>query len=200
MGHVYRITNLINGKLYIGLTTTTLEKRWKKHIKDATVSNRPHAIHNAIRKYGAESFFITSLFETNDLKTLNHVEKMMIESNNSMYPNGYNLHGGGNAHSISEYTRLLMSVAQRGKKQSEETKTKRSVRLSGRKQPLHLVEQRAKSRSRPIIELQSGRTFESINSAAKYLGIKARGISKNLHGQSNHYFGFKFKFMENICK
>ena len=120
MGCVYKITNTVNGKLYIGLTTSTIENRWKKHVKDALVSNRPHAIHNAIRKYGVQAFIIESLIETDNLITLNEVEKKMIECNNSMYPSGYNLHSGGNAHAVSERTRLLMSAVQRGKKQSDE--------------------------------------------------------------------------------
>ena len=32
MGFIYKITNLINNKVYIGLTTETIEKRWKSHI------------------------------------------------------------------------------------------------------------------------------------------------------------------------
>ena len=35
MGNIYKITNLINGKMYIGLTTHDIDKRWHNHIKDS---------------------------------------------------------------------------------------------------------------------------------------------------------------------
>lgn len=53
---VYKITNKLNGKVYIGQTTEGIEKRWKRHcgyqINDGTY------FHNAIKKYGAENFTI----------------------------------------------------------------------------------------------------------------------------------------------
>ena len=33
MGYIYKITNNINGKVYIGKTTKTVEERWKGHLK-----------------------------------------------------------------------------------------------------------------------------------------------------------------------
>ena len=32
---VYKITNVLNGKIYIGITTRTLEERWQQHCYDA---------------------------------------------------------------------------------------------------------------------------------------------------------------------
>ena len=32
MGYIYQITNKINKKIYIGLTTKTIDKRWKEHV------------------------------------------------------------------------------------------------------------------------------------------------------------------------
>jgi group I intron endonuclease len=192
--------NTVNEKLYIGLTTGTIEARLKKHIKDAMTAKRPHAIHNAIRKHGPEHFIIESLFESDDLYSLNRAEEELIKSNNSLSPYGYNLHGGGNAHVVSDETRIKMSLVQRGKKQSEETRLKRSRKLAGRKMSKETLEKAAKARSKSVIEMVSGKTFESVNAAAKYFNIRARGISKNLHGKSNHYFGLNFKFMENLCR
>lgn len=51
---VYKITNKINGKLYIGQTTKTVQERFKKHIKDSFKEKRNSAINLAIRKYGTE--------------------------------------------------------------------------------------------------------------------------------------------------
>lgn len=60
MGYIYKITNDINNKVYIGLTTYDNPiMRWKKHIYnykiEGTLSNRP--LYNAMNKYGIEHFY-----------------------------------------------------------------------------------------------------------------------------------------------
>ncbi|NJO48118.1 MAG: hypothetical protein HC840_00215 [Leptolyngbyaceae cyanobacterium RM2_2_4] len=59
-------------------------------------------------------------------------EKQAIEDYGTLSPNGYNLHSGGNYHSISEETRKKMSIVQIGKKQSETTKEKKNKKLKNR--------------------------------------------------------------------
>ena len=53
-GYIYKIICLPTGKLYIGQTLRTIEKRWKRHIRDAKKGSE-HKFHRAIRKYGAEN-------------------------------------------------------------------------------------------------------------------------------------------------
>ena len=38
---IYKITNKINNKVYIGLTTQTVEKRWEQHLQAAFNDNHP---------------------------------------------------------------------------------------------------------------------------------------------------------------
>ena len=49
---VYCITNLTNGKRYVGWTNKTLEQRWKKHVSNALIRKRRFLLSEAIRKYG----------------------------------------------------------------------------------------------------------------------------------------------------
>ena len=59
MAYIYKITNTINGKMYIGKTELTIEKRFQQHCKDSQrdkMSNRP--LYKAMRKYGVEFFSI----------------------------------------------------------------------------------------------------------------------------------------------
>ena len=56
---VYKITNLINDKVYIGKTSSNPYKRWKEHVNVALnirKYQRRYIIHNAICKYGVDNF------------------------------------------------------------------------------------------------------------------------------------------------
>ena len=53
---IYKATNTANGKIYIGLTTLSLERRKIEHFWKANSSNKPYHFYNAIRKYGWNAF------------------------------------------------------------------------------------------------------------------------------------------------
>ena len=94
---VYRITNTINGKVYIGKTLQTAEARWAEHVYMAG-RNAPWAIHRAIRKYGAAAFRVEVLYRarTTDPRELNSMETFFIVLHQShVKGNGYNLTLGG---------------------------------------------------------------------------------------------------------
>ena len=57
---IYKITNIVNNKVYIGKTShSTVQERWKEHCSDAYKSNNTNRpLYSAIRKYGASSFQI----------------------------------------------------------------------------------------------------------------------------------------------
>lgn len=92
MGCIYKITNKINGKCYIGQTMKNDPvDRWKSHCSKKTDS----AIHLAIVKYGKNNFTLEVIDNTNTIDELNQLEIMYIKQFNSFYPNGYNLDEGG---------------------------------------------------------------------------------------------------------
>jgi transposase-like protein len=92
-GIIYKITNKVNGKSYIGQTRFTLEFRWRQHLhkKDNTY------FHNAIRKYGAENF-TKEILEECDVDKLNSREIFYIAKYNT-FKEGYNLTIGGEGNS-----------------------------------------------------------------------------------------------------
>lgn len=91
MGYIYKISNSINDKLYIGKTCTTLSNRWSHHISDYTKYD--WHLYRAMRKYGIENFSIELVEECEDNK-LNEQEQYWINYYNS-YNNGYNMTIGG---------------------------------------------------------------------------------------------------------
>jgi group I intron endonuclease len=92
---VYLIRNVFNGKVYVGQTSQTLEKRWAQHVLDATLGSTFH-IHNAIRKWKVKSFEITLLKECPTRKDADDTERLCIQSfrsNDRKF--GYNMTEGG---------------------------------------------------------------------------------------------------------
>ena len=88
-GIIYKITNKVNNKSYIGQTRYTLQFRWNQHLhkKDNTY------FHNAISKYGKDNFSLEILEEC-DVEKLNDREIFYIAKFDT-FNNGYNLTIGG---------------------------------------------------------------------------------------------------------
>lgn len=85
---VYKITNKINNKIYIGQTTETIEKRFKRHCGYQLNDNT--YLHRAMKKYGIENFIIEKIDEAKDQEELNEKEIYWIQHYQSnVY--GYNL-------------------------------------------------------------------------------------------------------------
>lgn len=95
--YIYKITNLINGKIYIGQTTLDPIQRFNKHWNEANCKNRPNNyFHNALLKYGKENFKIEILDTASSLEELNQKEREWIEKLNATDKEiGYNLQEGG---------------------------------------------------------------------------------------------------------
>lgn len=100
-GIIYKITNKINDKVYIGQTTNLLSNRIQQHENEAfrqhKYSNRK--LYRAIREYGIKNFEITEI-EKIPKEELDEREKFWINYYNSYY-NGYNGTTGGRANKSS---------------------------------------------------------------------------------------------------
>lgn len=89
---IYKITNKINNKVYIG-QSVHIERRWAEHCQDSSNS----VIAKAIKKYGKENFTFEVLeeYSEEDISKLDERENYFILLYNSIVPNGYN---------VTEYT------------------------------------------------------------------------------------------------
>lgn len=106
-GIVYLVTNKVNGKQYVGMTSQNLEDRWYYHCRG---KNKCRLLGNAINKYGHKSFIIEELASCKTFEDLKATETYLIEYLNTMSPNGYNLTNGGHVRGISsQETKDLIS-------------------------------------------------------------------------------------------
>lgn len=93
MLEVYLVTNKINRKQYVGITTRGTTQRWAVHLKDARGGSKYH-LHCAIRLYGVEHFTIQQLQLCQTLAELYAAEVAWIEKLGT-FVNGYNSTVGG---------------------------------------------------------------------------------------------------------
>lgn len=107
---IYKITNIINNKVYIG-QTNNWKKRWSTHVND---KQNGCLITRAIKKYGKENFEVKFLFENLSDDEANRLEKETIIKFNSKAPNGYNIREGGHDSKHSEDSKIKMSLAKKG--------------------------------------------------------------------------------------
>lgn len=99
MGYIYKITNTINNKVYVGQTIKSLQKRFTQHKNN---SNKPYfsqiVLYKAFNKYGIENFVFEKIEEVPN-EILDDREKYWIDYYDS-YFNGYNSTLGGRATSL----------------------------------------------------------------------------------------------------
>jgi group I intron endonuclease len=119
---IYKCTNIVNNKVYIGYTKKNLKKRISEH-KCFAKNNSDYLLHKAIRKYGFENFIWEVIFECFDEKyALNEAEPFFIKEFNCFYENGfgYNMtfggQGGMTGKTHSKEARQKMKIARQKSK------------------------------------------------------------------------------------
>jgi hypothetical protein len=122
---IYKITNLINGKVYIGQTTQKVAQRWIDHCCLKQYKHRS-ALREAIRKYGKESFKIETLNTVSSLEEANDLEISLISQYDCIAPKGYNLALGGRNYEHSESSKQKI-------KQYQISRMKSVIRLEDNK-------------------------------------------------------------------
>lgn len=126
---VYKITNKITGKVYIGITNQGAGARYRHHWYEARIGE-PAPIHRSMAKYGEENFTLEIIDFADTYEELKEKEKYWIKQYDSMNRDkGYNLTEGGDGtfgRMHSEETKDKIRQKATGRKVSEETKKKMS--------------------------------------------------------------------------
>lgn len=123
-GVIYKITNKINSKVYIGCTTKTIEERYSSHIHRCYKQKYRCKLYNSIRKYGKENFKIELLQEC-AIKDMYELEKKYIAQYDS-YKKGLNSTLGGEGflgytHSLTERKKIVKAIKEGGKSHKNKT-------------------------------------------------------------------------------
>lgn len=131
MVSIYKFTNLLNGKIYVG-STSNIVRRQREHKCHSQYSKHTYAFYNSIKKYGWESFMF-DVIEVCCPLLRNDRENHWINYYHTLDKRyGYNLISADN-HICTEETRQKRSTSRKGKKASLETRRKISEAGKGRK-------------------------------------------------------------------
>lgn len=204
---IYKITNKVNGKVYIGQTTRSIEKRWKEHINHKSHCS---ALHSAIVRYGAEKFCVEVIDVAASIDELNTKEAYWIEKYKSIAPYGYNLDSGGKNKIICQFTRDKMSKSRKGVSKphtgiprSEKTKEKISLANKGHPYYPGVLTEDGRKRISQAQSISVSRytkngeyidTFESATKAQQEIGVCSANITIVCKGRRKTAGGYVWRY------
>jgi len=128
---VYIIQNHINGHLYVGITSRTLQRRWSEHKNDCK-KGKDRSLYRAMRKYGIENFSIRAVDTADCWEDLCKKEMKLLKSVHA----AYNMTTGGDGkrgYKLSESTKEKLRAAHLGKTLSKEHREKLSEAKKGKR-------------------------------------------------------------------
>jgi len=132
MYSIYKVTNKVNNKFYIGITKRDIKRRLKEHMY-----NNDTGLSAPIKKYGIDNFIIETI---DTAKSFNEMEKKEINYIKELNPH-YNLSSGGTTcfqHSNTTKKKISKSLKKDGlMKWSDERKEYYSKMFSGKNNPMY---------------------------------------------------------------
>lgn len=207
---IYKITNKLDNKIYIGQTTRLLRVRWNEHCGKSENCKR---LNRAINKYGKDNFTIEQIDSADTLDELNLKEtKWITYFNSSNRKYGYNIELGGGNKFTGESTILKLKKRLHPSNYynwSEVMKNKKKVwsniNYKGPKSKEHCLNISKNCHTRRAVDqydLNGNfiKSFDTIQDASNYTGIKRNSISACCTGRTKTGRGFIWKYSKNLDK
>lgn len=206
---IYKITNKVNGKIYIG-QSIDIYRRWVQEKEGLCNSH----LLNAFKKYGTDNF-IFEILEECCIEELDEKEIYYISFYNSANPSkGYNkTFGGQENHFLSDETKRKISVKHKGKHLSEIAKKKLSKLKKGiptnqipwnkgKKASKEVREKLSISHKgqippnrKKVLCIETNIIYDSIAEATRKTGIHNSAICLVCNGKRNSAGGFHWQFI-----
>lgn len=187
-GCIYRITNLLNSKVYIGKTTHLFLKRFKKHLANAKFHRDNSQLGKAIRKHGEHNFYIGIIVDNVPTNFLDIFEQYWINYFDSLKA-GYNLTAGGDGGSRpwTAAQRKKMSEQRRGITVPPDVRIKISQALKAKPMSAEHKQKMTEARSklphpgaRKVRCVETGTILLSAKAAADWLSISTNSNILNV--------------------
>ena len=208
MPYIYKITNNLNGKIYIGKTNFTIEKRWKEHCNDyqkETLQKRP--LYSAMKKYGIENFSIEEVEQLESPQQAEEREKYWIEYYGS-FKYGYNATRGGDGKTYADYD-LIYSLWNEGKNNKEIQEITKydyltiSIALSNYNVSSEEKQRRGRINiQKPVAKLDKNtlqiiKVYSSVEEAYRDLQKQTSGhIAEVCKGKRKSAYGYSWKYLK----
>ena len=210
LAYIYKITNDINGKIYVGKTYDTIKKRWKEHCREwrkTRTEKRP--LYDAIKKYGIEHFNIEMIEETfnPEEREIYWIDKLRTYVGFDDCK-GYNGTLGGDSRKqidrdlVAETYLQIKTIKGTAKKFGIDVKTVQSV-VRERNLPVYTCV-RSKQVQQYDLDGQLVKTHLSIGEAKRYvfennlsaatIKIIENNISSCCNGRQKSAYGFMWQF------
>lgn len=215
MTKIYLITNLLDGKQYVGKTKYSLAHRFSQHCNNAYYNTY---IHNAIKKYGKENFKIEELCRCND-NNWQELEKFYIEFYHTYVDDGgYNLTRGGDANPMDD-PKIRLYLKQRLFEVNQTERARKTIMAYNNSEARKLQDKRTSIRQKGMYndnfkrynEQKSVRVgmveddkiikeFDSVADALRFLNKSTRDAGRllvyadkfNKNGKRAKFFGYSW--------
>lgn len=158
---IYKITNLINGKCYVGFGINP-KHRWHSHVYASKNENTKSLIAKAIRKYGKTAFIQEILYQSSDQKHCRQMETVFINECNSQCVEGYgyNISYGGEGELGNKSRTGMKHSPESIKKMSENRKGKGRGTNNAMANPIHKAKMLAATQDQKYRDSQSHKMKE----------------------------------------
>ncbi len=192
-GIIYKATNLINGKCYIGQTIKKLEQRKKEHLHHMKkkIGNRAyqdllfsgaHNFQEALYLYDPSNFKWEVIYECDEIM-LDMMETFKIMVNHAHYmKGGYNLTWGGDYNPMHDsIVRKKISISNTGRKHTDDARRKMSEAQTGKKMSSETKNKLSKINKGKHLTEETKRKISKANKN-KHLTEETKRKMRNAHG------------------